>query len=80
MAERGANLFPVLGGASSPEMQCHSMLLRNEAGLPTDVIVGVGGVETAFLTQCTPSINSYTSPDLPPLLVLIQYLVQLEVG
>lgn len=39
----------------------------------------MGSVESAFLTQCTPSLTSYSSPDLPALLVLIQYLVQLEV-
>uniref|UniRef100_A0A1E1XGZ8 Putative zn-dependent peptidase n=1 Tax=Amblyomma aureolatum TaxID=187763 RepID=A0A1E1XGZ8_9ACAR len=64
---------------SSPQVPCHSLLLRgNTPGLPRDVITSVGSVESAFLTQCTPSLNSYTSPDFPPLLVLIQYLVQLE--
>lgn len=63
---------------SAPRVQCHSLLRGDEAGLPRDVIAGVGSVESAFLTQCTPSLTSYSSPDLPALLVLIQYLVQLE--
>ncbi|CAN7993566.1 unnamed protein product [Ixodes hexagonus] len=62
----------------SPQVQCHSLLLKDEPGLPRDVIASVGSVESAFLTQCTPCLTSYTSPDLPALLVLIQYLVQLE--
>uniref|UniRef100_A0A224ZBQ4 Zn dependent peptidase n=1 Tax=Rhipicephalus zambeziensis TaxID=60191 RepID=A0A224ZBQ4_9ACAR len=61
------------------QVSCHSLLvLANEQSLPRDVITSVGSVESAFLTQCSPSLSSYTSPDLPPLLVLIQYLVQLE--
>ncbi|XP_049519861.1 uncharacterized protein C05D11.1-like [Dermacentor silvarum] len=64
---------------SSAQVPCHALLFRGtEQGLPRDVITSVGSVESAFLTQCSPSLNSYTSPDLPPLLVLIQYLVQLE--
>lgn len=68
--------FPV---KSSPEVQCHSLLLRGpDPALPRDVIVGMGSLDSAFLTQCTPSLNSYSSADLPALLVLIQYMVQLE--
>lgn len=65
---------------SAPQVQCHSLLLLRspDPALPHDVITSVGSVDSAFLTQCTPSINSYTSADLPALLVLIQYLVQLE--
>ncbi|XP_050051775.1 uncharacterized protein C05D11.1-like [Dermacentor andersoni] len=64
---------------SSAQVPCHALLFRGtEQGLPRDVITSVGSVESAFLTQCSPSLSSYTSPDLPPLLVLIQYLVQLE--
>ncbi|XP_077543701.1 uncharacterized protein LOC144155876 [Haemaphysalis longicornis] len=68
------------GRSSSSQVQCHSLLLLRspDPGLPHDVITSVGSVDSAFLTQCTPSINSYTSADLPALLVLIQYLVQLE--
>lgn len=68
--------FPI---KSSPQVPCYSLLLSgNVPGLPRDVITSVGSVESAFLTQCTPTLTSYTSPDFPPLLVLIQYLVQLE--
>lgn len=65
---------------SSAEVQCHSLLQlpSPDPAFPHDVITSVGSVDSAFLTQCTPSVNSYTSADLPALLVLIQYLVQLE--
>ncbi|XP_064481278.1 uncharacterized protein C05D11.1-like [Ornithodoros turicata] len=59
-------------------VQCYSLLLGSEASVPRDIIVGVGSVESAFLMQCTQSLNSYTSPDLAAMLVLTQYLTQLE--
>lgn len=64
---------------SSLEVPCHSLLLRSpDPALPCDVIAGMSSLDSAFLTQCTPSLNSYTSADLPALLVFIQYMVQLE--
>jgi len=42
------------------------------------LIVGVGSVESAFLTSATPTVQQHDHKDLPALLVLIQYLTQLE--
>ncbi|KAL7287806.1 hypothetical protein TKK_0018181 [Trichogramma kaykai] len=41
-------------------------------------VTGIGCVESAFLSQCAPSINSYLDPDSAPLLVCLQYFTQLE--
>ena len=41
-------------------------------------IAGVGSVDSNFLHQSVLSMNSFTDNDLPSLLVLIQYLTQLE--
>ena len=40
------------------------------------LIVGVGSVESAFLTSATPTVQQHDHKDLPALLVLIQYLTQ----
>lgn len=42
-------------------------------------VTGLGCIESAFLLQCSRGINDYQHPDLPPLLVCLQYLTQLEV-
>ncbi|XP_071956159.1 uncharacterized protein C05D11.1-like [Antedon mediterranea] len=47
-------------------------------GSPTGVIVGVGSVESAFFIQTIPSISSYMDPDLPALMVYMEYLCALE--
>lgn len=65
-------------GKSKEPVPCHALLLGQDSNIPRDVITGVGSVDTAFLVQCTRSLTSYASPDLPALLVLIQYLIQLE--
>lgn len=41
-------------------------------------IVGLGCIESAFLYHATPSISSFTDPDLPALMLFLQYLTQLE--
>lgn len=41
-------------------------------------IVGMGCVESAFLYQASPAINNFMDPDLPALLLFLQYLCQLE--
>ncbi|KAG8228414.1 hypothetical protein J437_LFUL003887 [Ladona fulva] len=41
-------------------------------------VLGLGSVESGFFNQCTHSINDYSHPDLPALLLFIQYLTQLE--
>lgn len=41
-------------------------------------VVGIGCCESAFLFQSTPSIRSFSDPDLPALMLFMQYLTQLE--
>lgn len=42
------------------------------------VILGMGCVESSFLFQAAPAINNFTDPDLPALMLFLQYLLQLE--
>lgn len=42
------------------------------------LIMGVGSVESAFLSCVTPTLKEHDHKDLPALMVLIQYLTQLE--
>lgn len=41
-------------------------------------VVGMGSVESAFLYHAVESINDYLSPDLPALMLTLQYLGQTE--
>ncbi|XP_001603808.1 uncharacterized protein C05D11.1 [Nasonia vitripennis] len=41
-------------------------------------VTGLGCIESAFFLQCSRGIKDYQHPDLPPLLVCLQYLTQLE--
>ncbi len=43
-------------------------------------IVGMSSADTSFLHHCTASIKDFHHPDLPALLVFIEYITQLEVG
>ena len=45
---------------------------------PRHAIVPLGSCESAFLSRSAPAISDFHSPDLPPLLLAIQYLTQLE--
>lgn len=42
-------------------------------------VVGMGCLESSFLYHVTPSISTYDDPDVPALLIYIQYITQLEV-
>lgn len=42
-------------------------------------IVGLGSLESSFFIQTTSSISSYDDPDLPALMLYLQYLIQTEV-
>lgn len=43
-------------------------------------VLGLGCVESAYLSQTGPCLNDFESPDLAPLLVCLQYLTQVEVN
>lgn len=45
---------------------------------PQGTIVGLGCIESAFLYHAAPSISSFSDPDLPALMLFLQYLTQLE--
>ncbi|KAL3870528.1 hypothetical protein ACJMK2_038582 [Sinanodonta woodiana] len=49
-----------------------------ESSLEKQIIVGVGSVESSYLIQAVPCIDSYSHPDIPAIMVFIQYLTQLE--
>lgn len=42
-------------------------------------VVGMGCIESSFLYHVTPSITRYDDPDVPVLLIYLQYITQLEV-
>lgn len=41
-------------------------------------IVGLSCIESTYLYHCVPSIIDFMDPDLPPLLLFLQYITQLE--
>lgn len=55
---------------------CHKLV--NPIEKPKAVIVGVGSVESNYMTQLVKSIDSVDHPDLAAVYVLTQYLTQLE--
>lgn len=55
-------------------MDCESSLADGTVG----TVVGLGCVEGAFLIQAAPAIKDFMDPDLPALLLFLQYLTQLE--
>nr|XP_042906689.1 uncharacterized protein C05D11.1 isoform X2 [Parasteatoda tepidariorum] len=66
------------GYKKSPIKKCHELLQLKMGDEPRGVIIGLGSVETGYLVQCAPCVTSPTHPDYVPILVLIQYLTQLE--
>lgn len=71
------SFFDRLGVEVNP---CSSYLLSYSEGPAAGVIIGVGAIESAFLVQTIPSLNSFMHPDLAAIQVFIQYLTQLEVS
>ena len=47
---------------------------------PNACAVGIGSVESSFLIQNVPGVDSFEHPDYPPLLVFAEYLCALEVS
>ena len=45
---------------------------------PRHIAAGLGSCESAFLSRSSPSIQDFMDPELPALLLAIQYLTQLE--
>lgn len=41
-------------------------------------VVGLGCIESAFLYHAAPCIDNFSDPDLPALMLFLQYLTQLE--
>lgn len=56
------------------------LLVPPSDGVANLWIIGMGCLESSFLYQTTPSIKSQNDPDLPALLVYVQYLIQAEVS
>ncbi|XP_032814630.1 uncharacterized protein C05D11.1-like [Petromyzon marinus] len=44
----------------------------------TGILIGVGSVESSYVMESTPCITDYTHPDLPAIMVFIEYLTALE--
>lgn len=60
-------------------METDSRLLRPaDKRLGKGCIVGVGGLESCFLEQTSPGPLGLQHPELPALLVALQYFTQLE--
>ena len=63
---------------SSQMKQTFEYVLPLAEGENKSVIVGVGSVESSYLVQAVPCVNSYLHEDLAAIRVFIQYLTQLE--
>ncbi|XP_023020385.2 uncharacterized protein C05D11.1 isoform X1 [Leptinotarsa decemlineata] len=53
-------------------------LLKDLDDSENGCIIGMGCLESSFFIQTTKSISSYTDPDLPALMLYLQYLIQAE--
>ena len=51
-------------------------VFQTDAKSRNHLVIGVGSVESAFLTSATPTLMEHDHKDLPALCVLIQYLTQ----
>lgn len=52
--------------------------MKTNLGSTQGTIVGMGCIESCFLYHASPSLNSFADPDLPALMLFLQYLTQLE--
>lgn len=53
--------------------------MNNNESEGNGCLVGLGCVDSAFLCQTVSTIRDFNDPDLPALLVFIQYVTQVEV-
>ncbi|CAH1183590.1 unnamed protein product [Phaedon cochleariae] len=53
-------------------------LLKESNDIESGCIIGMGCLESSFFVQTTRSISSHTDPDLPALMLYLQYLIQAE--
>ena len=44
------------------------------------LVAGVGGIDSNFLVQSVPCVKSHDHPDIPAIMVFIEYLCALEVS
>ena len=44
------------------------------------LVAGVGGIDSNFLVQSVPCVKSHDHPDIPAIMVFIQYLCAMEVS
>ena len=58
---------------------CPDYKLMDTGNKNSSCIVGLGCLESSFYYQAIPSINSFTDPDVPALMLYLQYLIQAEV-
>lgn len=65
-----------LSNIASPRITFDAELMSGWGG---GFVLGVGGVESSFVTQLSPGPLGYTPRDLAALLVAINYFTQLEV-
>ncbi|XP_077292905.1 uncharacterized protein C05D11.1-like [Arctopsyche grandis] len=56
----------------------NTFLIEKEKIEEQGCIVGIGGLESCYVEQYSPGPPSYSHPDVPALLVVLQYFTQLE--
>lgn len=63
------------GLKATPE---YKLLKSHQEGALSGCIIGMGCLESSFFIQSTKGISEYLNPDLPALLLFLQYLIQAE--
>uniref|UniRef100_T1IR04 Presequence protease, mitochondrial n=1 Tax=Strigamia maritima TaxID=126957 RepID=T1IR04_STRMM len=77
--------FPPISKAVPDHTKCsvcvksaHEFILPINDCSRRKLIVGLGSVESSYLIQSVPCITNYEHPDLPAVMVLLQYFTQTE--
>ena len=71
-------LVPRPHSAQIPNVSLSGSLLQ-DLSCGRTILAGVGSVESSYLVQSAPCVKTPDHPDLPAILVLIEYLGALEV-